>query len=488
LKRISLFLVIAISLLCWGQTSASEQTQSPTQPPPPVQEPAQQKAPDAKTPDAKAPTDSQVQPEHRISKAEEKELLDSVNAILKIQSEDTALPIKHDVKRQLISRDEVEKFFVERFRKDEAAQKLKRSEVVLKKFGLIPRDFYLEGFMLELLREQVAGYYNADNKTVYLLDWIDPDQQKPVLAHELTHALQDQNFKLEKWSKTGLAGEKKVQDEIQSDEQLAARDAVLEGQAMTAMLDYMLAPTGQSVLTSPLLVKATEIGMTTGGGSPVYDKAPLYLQQALIFPYTYGLDFTVTLLKKGGKEKAYADVFRNPPQNTREIMEPETYLAREKLPPLTIPDFKNVLGHDWDRYDVGSIGEFDVSIMAQQYGMKRDESEKLATGWRGGYYYAALKHGTKDPKTADTSVVFVTKWANSEQADQFAKAYLGYLPKRYTAVTSSHDPAQAFQKYGTNEGTVIANQKDGLLTITESFEDATAQKLMQAVEGTQAKP
>ncbi len=223
-------------------------------------------------------------PSTESRKAEEKELLDSVNAILKIQSDDTALPIKHEVKRQLTSRDDVEKFFVERFQKDEAAQKLKRSEIVLKKFGLIPRDFYLEGFMLELLREQVAGYYNADNKTVYLLDWIDPDQQKPVLAHELTHALQDQNFKLEKWSKTGLAGEKKVQDEIQSDEQLAARDAVLEGQAMTAMLDYMLAPTGQSVLTSPLLVKATEIGMTSGGGSPVYDKAPLYLQQALIFP------------------------------------------------------------------------------------------------------------------------------------------------------------------------------------------------------------
>ena len=154
-----------MSLLCWGQTSPSAPTQSPTQPPPPVQQPAPQKAPDAQ-----APTDTQVQPEHRISKAEEKELLDSVNAILKIQSDDTALPIKHEVKRQLTSRDDVEKFFVERFQKDEAAQKLKRSEIVLKKFGLIPRDFYLEGFMLELLREQVAGYYNADNKTVYLLD------------------------------------------------------------------------------------------------------------------------------------------------------------------------------------------------------------------------------------------------------------------------------------------------------------------------------
>jgi len=249
----------------------------------------------------------------------------------------------------------------------------------------------------------------------------------------------------------------------------------------------MLAPTGQSVMTSPLLVKATEIGMTQGGGSPVYDKAPLYLQQALIFPYTYGLDFTVTLLKRGGKEKAYADVFRNPPENTRQIMEPETYLSGEKLPALTIPDFKNILGRDWERYDVGSIGEFDVAIMSQQYGMKKDDAEKLASGWRGGYYYAAVKHGVKDPKTADTSVVFVTKWATPEQAEQFAKAYLGYLPKRYAAVTSSHDPGQSFRKFGTTEGAVIAHQKDGLLTITESFDDATAQKLVQAVEAPETK-
>ena len=420
----------------------------------------------------------------RISKNEEKELLDSVDAILKMQSDNTSLPVKHAVKRQLTSRDDVQRFFVERFQKDEETQKLKRSEIVLKKFGLIPREFYLEGFLLELLREQVAGYYNADNKTVYLLDWIDADQQKPVLAHELTHALQDQNFKLEKWSKSGLAGEKKIQDEII--EQVAAREAILEGQAMTAMLDYMLAPTGQSVLTSPLLVKATEVGMVQGGGSQD-DKAPLYLQQALIFPYTYGLDFTVALMRKGGKEKAYADVFRDPPQNTRQVMEPETYLSGEKLPPLVVPDFKNVLGHDWDRYDVGSIGEFDVSIMAQQYGMKRDEAEKLASGWRGGYYYAAIKRGVKDPKTSDTSVIFVTKWSNAEQAEKFEKTYLGYLPKRYPAVTSSHDPGNAVRKFGTTEGPVIASQKDGLLVITESFDDATSTKLMQAVEGTEGK-
>jgi hypothetical protein len=52
-----------------------------------------------------------------------------------------------------------------------------------------------------MLREQVAGYYDVKTKTVNLLNWLDVEQQKPVLAHELTHALQDQSFGIEKWVK-----------------------------------------------------------------------------------------------------------------------------------------------------------------------------------------------------------------------------------------------------------------------------------------------
>src|SRR5207253_11127464 len=87
---------------------------------------------------------------------------------------------------------------------DEDAQRLRRSELVLKKFGLLPRDFNLQRFLLALLREQVAGYYDPKTKTVNLLNWFDAEQQKPVLAHELTHALQDQSFGLEKWMKSGV--------------------------------------------------------------------------------------------------------------------------------------------------------------------------------------------------------------------------------------------------------------------------------------------
>src|SRR5207249_9382328 len=98
-------------------------------------------------------------------------------------------------------REEVEAFVSQHITEDEDAKRLRRSELVLKKFGLLPREFDLGKFLVALLKEQVAGYYDPKTKTVKLLDWVGAEQQKPVLAHELTHALQDQSFNLEKFMK-----------------------------------------------------------------------------------------------------------------------------------------------------------------------------------------------------------------------------------------------------------------------------------------------
>src|SRR5450755_741524 len=145
---------------------------------------------------AQAPTEEQ-----KISPQEAEKLFRSVDDILLFASKDTLYPIKREVKRQLVSRDEVEAYVVKHTGEDEDAKRLQRSELVLKKFGLLPRDFDLSKFLPALLKEQVAGYYDPKTRTVNLLDWLGAEQQKPVLAHELTHALQDQSFNLEKYMK-----------------------------------------------------------------------------------------------------------------------------------------------------------------------------------------------------------------------------------------------------------------------------------------------
>src|SRR5207245_2429708 len=348
-----------------------------------------------------------------------------------VASTDPGLPMHHDVKRRSTSRDEVGAYIQKHMAEDEDAQRLRRSELVLKKFGLLPRDFNLQTFLVGLLREQVAGYYDPHTKAVNLLNWIDPEQQKPVLAHELTHALQDQSYGMEKWMKAGASDmdDKKQPSpaDMENDEVFAARQAVIEGQAMVVLIDYSLAPTGKSLLDSPQMVEALKAGMLVGtADSAQFHNAPIYLKEAIIFAYRYGLDFEAELLTKGGKERAFAGAFTDPPHSTRQIMEPQTYLSGERIEPMRVPDFARDF-KNYQRFDVGAIGEFDVAVLIDEYA-GAETSKRLYPHWRGGYYYAARPKG--DP-TAPLGLLYVSRWSNAERAAEVAAVYAKSLAKRY---------------------------------------------------------
>lgn len=431
--------------------------------------------------------------EQKISPKEAEELFHDVDKILEFASKDSGLPIKQEVKRQLSSRDQVVAYLEKSMAEDKDAQRLRRSELVLKKFGLLPRDFDLQSFLVRLLREQVAGYYDAKTKQVNLLDWLDAEQQRPVLAHELTHALQDQSFDLEKWLKDSDINDEKepTAADIEADEVGEARQAVVEGQAMVTLIDYMLEPTGQSLLGSPQIAQALKEGMLVGtADSPQFKDAPIFLKESLTFPYRYGLDFEAELLRSGGKQKAFAGAFANPPYSTRQIMEPKTYLSGERLEPMRMPDFD----HDFkkfDRFDIGAIGEFDVALLVDEYAGVA-ASHELYPHWRGGYYYAARPKGDA---AAPLDVMYLSRWSDAESAAKFAAVYAGGLEKRYKHVHPVEEgPTNAARlpvpgslsgthTWLTEEGPVVIVVKGESVLVTESFDQATTERLEQELLG-----
>ncbi len=451
----------------------------------------------AQTPAGERARAPQEAPEQKISPQEAERLFRSVDEILRFASKDTSFPIKHEVKRQLVSRDEVEAYVTKHTSEDEDAKRLRRSELVLKKFGLLPRDFDLGKFLVALLKEQVAGYYDPKTKTVNLLDWLGAEQQKPVLAHELTHALQDQSFNLEKYMKPADADLDKKKEitlqDIANDEISTTRQAVVEGQAMVVLVDYMLAPLGESLKDSPQVVEALKQGMLVGTADAVqFQNAPIYMKEALTFPYRYGIDFIAEMLAKGGKEKAFATLFQNPPRTTRQIMEPQTYLSGEHLEPMQLPDFRQIF-KNYDRFDVGAIGEFDVAVLIDQYA-GAETSHQMYPNWRGGYYYAARPKG--DP-AAPLALLYVSRWSNTERASQFAAIYAKALAKRYTHVhdvaENGKDPAvqtAALEKltgkrtWLTEEGPVVIEAEGYTVLIVESVDQPATEKLEQEVFGT----
>ena len=407
------------------QAAPQQQNQDQNQTDKSVRSPQDQKPAGESPASTPAPqrSPSTQKPEVKITPREAEELFHSVDEILAFDSKQTGLPIKKQVKRRLTSRDEVEAYLTKHM-KDEDVKRLQRSELVLKKFGLLPRDFDLEKLLVALLREQVAGYYDPKTKTVNLLDWVPMEEQEPVMAHELTHALQDQAVGLDKWMKRGEKDLGEIRKDptsadIENDEMDDSREAVVEGQAETVMLQYELAPVGRSILDSPDLVDSMESQMENGtDDSTVFKDAPIFLRESLTFPYSYGLKFEMKLLEKGGREKAFAGVLANPPHTTRQIMQPETYLSGEQIAPMPVVEFKHDF-KDYVKFDIGAMGEFDVAVLIEQYAGKK-LSERLYPEWRGGYYYAARPKGDA---AAPLGLMYVSRWSDAEKAAEFAEIY-----------------------------------------------------------------
>jgi len=442
----------------------------------------------------------------KISPRQAEELFRSVEEILQFVSEDTKLPIKHPVKRKLVNRDTVEKDMTERLKNDEDSQRMEHAEVVLKKFGFLPHDFRLRQFFISMMREQVAGYYNVKDQTVYLLDWIEPAAQRAILAHELTHALQDQSFHLEKWDKGPSEDDKKkkwsaddldTMKEAADDEQLVARVATLEGQGMAELLDYVLAPAGKNVNNAPMQVEALKAGMTEDKQSPIFNSAPKFLKESLVFPYREGLSFFQEVMFKKGREAAFAGTLAAPPTTTREIMQPETYLAGEKVPTLQVPKLQPILGSGYRAYDAGAMGEFDVSVFLSQFRDPAKRPERLFREWRGGAYFAALrcdltpcgdtkkgsdKEPAAAPSTSALALFYLSRWSSPEFAAAFAGQYQASLLRRYKfAQGTAARPNEKPTRWMTDEGIVSIETRGNQVLVLESFDEATIKKISDAI-------
>jgi hypothetical protein len=428
-----------------------------------------------------------------ISKDQAKELFHSVDEILGFVSTDSKLPIQHSVKRKLLSRDEVTKYLKRKFDEDEGARRLERSELVLKKFGLLDRQFDLRPFLISLLTEQIAGFYDNTTKTVNLLDWIEPEEQKPVLAHELTHALQDQKVDLTKWSDVSRTGiSRDVQDDnrhLQVDEADTARSAVAEGQAMAVFLDYTLRSTGRTVADSPELVDRLRQADASMSGSPVLARAPLLLQQSLLFPYSEGLAFEQAVLIKAGKDAAFAGVLANPPSSSFEIMNPEAYLVHTPVPSIHLPDLHPLLDATYTPYDLGVMGELDVSILTELFG-GQEMSKALAPAWSGGIYYAAQRRPATAPaerlSTASLGLLYYSRWKNADSARSFLKIYAEQLPRKYSKLERRENlEKDGEQIYSTEEGDVILSIAGDSVFVSESFDLSLARQLREAIAAAQ---
>jgi hypothetical protein len=427
-----------------------------------------------------------------ITPEQAKQLFALVDELMKFSSDETGLPIKSTVKRTLTTRAAVEAYLEEKFNEDESAKRLERDEIVLKKFGLLDRDFELKPFLLALLKEQIEAYYDSKTKTVNLLDWVDVDEQKPVLAHELTHALQDQHSDLEKWDdqtpddvSTDYAGD---EDHLARDEMDTARDAVVEGQATAVMMDYVLKPLGKSLVKDPEIMERLKDQMTASENSPVMARAPLLLSESMLFPYREGLSFEQDIWMDQGQAAAFAGALDRPPTSSWEIINPRAY-EKKQMPAIPLlPNFHPLTDKLYKPYDIGQVGQLDLQILAELFGGDSAAMD-LTPAWNGGIYWAGQLRSVTAPaeqnSTNSLGLFYLSVWKSPASASDFVKMYADNLGRKYSNVhldtsaraTSSTNDGTDERIYSTSEGPVVITVRGKLVFVAESFPIDMARKL-----------
>ncbi len=300
---------------------------------------------------------------------------------------------------------------------EEAAKDALHTQNVYIQLGLVPPSTDLVKGYLDLAEKDVLGYYEHGRHTFYVLDHVSADEVRGVMAHELTHALEDQNFDLAEVSKKA---------EGNPDRQTAIT-ALVEGSAMTVMLAYLYREQGKERASQ-------ELEKTETKRAERLSIAPSFTQRTLLLPYLLGFTFLLQgkpwefYIGDGVLSTDIDAVYANPPFSTRQILHPEQYWigrARYSPPHLTLPDLKAVLGPGWSKATEGSIGELGLAVLTgSRQGLEMPWAllpsrwtNEAAIGCEGDVYHHYVSGDKK-------VTILLTRWESSLEAEQFDRALL----------------------------------------------------------------
>src|SRR5215469_7704740 len=324
---------------------------------------------------------SRAAPRADSKAANNTEFLAAADEVLQQMSEITGLKLLSPLKKSLRSREEIRAYVVKQMNEEKNPAERYADARTAEAFGLLPKGFDLDTFMVNVLTEQVEGLYDPKAQEFYIADWSPPGDQRMVMAHELTHALEDQHFHIEAWSRAPRPNE---------DAELA-RDAVLEGSAMAAMVDYLMLGTGRSLKDLPEFDPSMLLGELES--TPTLKSAPPFLRDALIFPYISGLNFSAAILRNSGWP-TLSGVFEKPPVSTQQIFHPGLYKSGKVPSTVSLPSFEKMLGKDWAKLDENVLGEFGWKEVLKQF-LDDDRAKALAAAWDGDRYATYEQKETK---------------------------------------------------------------------------------------------
>jgi hypothetical protein len=316
------------------------------------------------------------------------------------------LEFKEPVDYQVLSRKQIKETMAGKLAEVFSEKEFRQMAEAMAAVGLLPPNYPLRQKYIDLLSEQVAAFYDQHQHKLFMYEdaSLENAQNRVVLAHELTHALQDQHF-----------GLKRMPLEIKNnDDRAEAASALVEGDATLVMSEFMLKNMSRQMFKDSMLASFTQ-------NMKQLETAPRYLREMLVFPYLRGQDFCAALFGQGGYE-AVSKAYAHPPSSTSQILHPQKYLSSPPEEPIAIewPEL-NVKGH-LPTAD-NTVGEMGSRILFSEW-LDAATGELASTGWRGDRY---LYYADGE------ALLWKTIWASAREAAAFFDAEKKLLEKRYQA-------------------------------------------------------
>jgi hypothetical protein len=352
----------------------------------------------------------------------------------------TGLTFKHPPVLQEKTKEQVHQYLETEFQK-QAGQDIDRQQVAYKLLGLIPDTMNLRSFMLALLTEQVAGYYDPTTKVLYVVKGASPTMVSLTIQHELVHALQDQYTNLD--SILNMRGD---------DDRQTAAQAVMEGQA--TLVSFELMTGGHGNIAEQLGWDRIRQSIRQERTSmPLMAAAPLFIQESLLFPYLSGAEFMHQFqMREHGKQPFGAAL----PTSTEQVIHPSAYFSTPRDVPtrVTLP-----APHGATDVYQNNLGEFSTRVFIYQHVQDQNEAVRSAQGWDGDRYMVL-----KTPK--GDGLVWVTVWDSPVDAAEFTSAMEDVISLQFGSPTP-HTNAQQVRSYETHTRTLTlwGGQVDGRPTV-----------------------
>ena len=287
---------------------------------------------------------------------------------------------------------------------------------VLELLGLLPAGADLRGLLGKALASEVGGFYVPRTGRLAIVDGFGSGLTgKIALAHELTHALEDQRFGIEGRPWNSFERDRSTAD-----------SAFKEGTATIAMVDYVvLDQTGRSQV--PASLRARALGALDQAVVPESSGLPRYLRENLVFPYAAGARLVNHIQGQGGWAAVNRGFGSRAPVSTEQVMHPAKYDSRE--PPVRV----RVAAPAGTRLvEAGDFGEFDTEQLLREANGE-DRAARAAAGWGGGGFALWRRPGGR----YGLSMRWV--WDSTRDAREFAVAARRVAERLGGATVSSSD-------------------------------------------------